>query len=380
MTDPAIQHKHLRHNCCHIEQHSGAVTLTMTLVLMVLSTMIVIFAANYGKMLSKSIANIQRNGQAYEAAQAGLEFGINYLQQNSSTILANPVSGYIPAYSDSNITNVTLPNNSKFSITYSNPTAYNYTVIKVSSTGTSDDSSSTRTISQLVKFGSLLLNAPTRPLILKGALTLTGSSQIYNTNNNFTVQSGSTTSLFNTSLTFLSSGISSYAGNINSDITQNDSTLAGTSSADLFVKYFGLPASIINSSMLNKFNNNSNTDYSSSLNGLRGTSILINQTAGTATISGTTTIGSSSNPVVLIINGTPIFSNSTTIYGFVYIDNPSTAQLTGNVVIIGGLVATGSVSLSNSARVIYSSIVLDNLQNLNSLRYYAKIPGSWKDF
>src|SRR3990167_4614051 len=135
---------------------SGATTLIMTLVLLMLSTLIILFAAQYGRLQDKAISNINRSHQAFEAAQAGLEYGVNYLNKFSTAILANPVSGYIPAYSDSNTNNVALANNSRYTITYSNPVAFNYKLIKISSTGTSDDGTSTRTVSQLVKFGSML--------------------------------------------------------------------------------------------------------------------------------------------------------------------------------------------------------------------------------
>lgn len=364
----------------HCRQQNGAATLMMTLVLMVLSTMIIIFAANYGKLQSKAIANIQRNGQAYDAAQAGLEFGINYLQKNSTAILANPVSGHIVTYSNSDVTNVSLPNGSKFSITYTNPTANDYDLILVSSTGSSDDSSSTRTVSQLVKFGSVLLNSPTKPLILKGAVNMGDDSEIINTENDYTIDSGSTINLDKKAVTIIASGVSSKKKKLKSDVTENDAALSGITSSDLFIDYFGLTSSLVKSSMLNQFTNSTSTDYSSQLNGLEGTSIWIDQTGGTATIKGTTTIGSSNNPVVLIINGNPSFQDSTTIYGYVYIDNTSAVQLSGNVLIVGGLVATGAINLIDSAHIMYSSFVLDNLRNQSNLRYFAKVPGSWKDF
>src|SRR3990167_3684003 len=173
----------------------GAAILIFAIVLVTLSTLIIMFAGNYGVMQSKSITNISRNYQASEAAQAGLEFGINYLNQNNTTILANPVSGYIPAYSDSNTTNVVLANNAGYSIVYSNPIANDYTLIKITSTGTSDDGTATHTSSLLVKFGSLMLNSPLAPLIAKGTVDLSGNSQIINTYTSTTVSSGSTVTL-----------------------------------------------------------------------------------------------------------------------------------------------------------------------------------------
>jgi Tfp pilus assembly protein PilX len=156
-------------------KHRGAATILITLILLSVSTLIVLFAANYGVMQQKVSTNAYRYYQAYEAAEAGLEFAIPYLQQNKATILAGPVGGYIPAYSDSSTANVTLGNNSRYTIVYSNPIANNYDLIKITVTGTSDDGTSSQVISQLVQFDSFLSSTPSSPLTAKGAVTLKGT-------------------------------------------------------------------------------------------------------------------------------------------------------------------------------------------------------------
>ena len=359
---------------------SGAATLFLTIVLLAVSALIIIFTANYGKLQSKSIANINRNQQAFEAAQAGIEFGINYLNTNNSTILASPVGGYIPAYSDSNTTNVSQANGSSYTISYENPIASNYELIKVTSVGTSDDGTSTHTVSQLVQFGSMLLNPPTVPLTSKGSISLGGNSQIINTYTNDTVISGAGVSINGSASTILSSGTSSTAGNIQSDIQQNDGTLSSISDTDFFSNYFGLEPASIKSSAEHYYTNSNSTNYGATISGLSGTSIWIDQTAGQATINGSITVGTSANPVLLIINGDVKFTGNVTIYGYVYILGSTTTDLSGNVQIIGSMATADQLSATGSIQVVYSPTVLSNLQNNGSMRYYAKIPGSWKDF
>lgn len=358
----------------------GAASLVLTLIILSISTLLIIFAANYGQLQTQAVSNSNRTQQAYSAAVAGLEFGINYLNKNSAVILASPVGGYIQNYTSTSTTNVTLANNSKFSVTYTNPTAGDYTVIKITSVGTSDDGSSTHTVSQLVKFGSTLLNSPTVPITSKGSVSLSGNSQIINTYNNNTIKSGSTVSMSGSSSTILSSGTSSTAGNIRSDITQNNTTLSGTSSNDLFAQNFGVSAANVKGDIAHYYTSGSNTDYKSQLDGLNGTSIWIDQTGGQATISGNTQIGTASNPVLLIINGDVKFSGNVTIYGYVYILGNSTTDLTGNVDIIGGMTTSANLSATGSIQVFYSPTTLTNLQNNANMRYYAKVPGTWKDF
>lgn len=358
----------------------GAATLVFTLVLITLTSLIIIFAANYAILGSKSSTNINRNAQAFEAAVAGMEFGINYLNQNNSAILASPSGGYIQPFSNSSTTNVTLANNSKYSITYTNPTANDYTIINITSVGTSDDDSATHTVSQLVKYGSTLLNAPLNPLIAKSNVSLSGNSQIINTYNTSTIVSGGSTAINGSASTVLNSGTSSTAGNIQSDIQGNTLALSGMTNDDFFATNFGVAPSSVKSSAIHYFENSTNTNYQSSLDGLSGTSIWIEQTGGEASLNGSVTIGSPSDPVLLIINGDVNFSGNVTIYGFVFIYGSSETDLTGNVTIVGGIATTGALDATGSIQVVYSPSVLSNLQNQSSMRYYAKIPGSWRDF
>jgi len=372
-------HKHKYKILSNRTSSLGAVMLLTTIILLMLSTLMLIFSAEYGKLQSKSIANINRDHQAFEAAQAGLEFAINYLDTNSSTITGSASGGYIN-YSDSSTTNVTQVNNSKFSVVYTNPIANNYKLIKITSTGTSDDASATHTITQLVQFGSTVLNTPTAPLISQGSISLSGSSTITNTYGSTTLQSGSTVSLSGSSSTVLNSGTSSTAGNIRSDIQSNSSGLSSQTSSDFFSSYFGLSESTVKSSVDHYYTNNVSTNYGGTLNGMTGTSIWIDQTGGTATINGNNTIGSSASPVLIIVNGNVNFTGTVTIYGYIFILGSSTSDLTGNVTIVGGMASTGNLSGSGSLNVTYNPTVLSNLQNSSSMNYYAKVPGSWNDF
>ncbi|MFZ2315058.1 MAG: PilX N-terminal domain-containing pilus assembly protein [Gammaproteobacteria bacterium] len=359
----------------------GAATLIIAVALLVASTLVIIFAANFGIMQEKITTNTQRQNQAFEAAEAGLEFGINYLQTNSATILANPVSGFIPAFSNSNTTNVALANGSHFSLVYTNPTANNYNLIEIRSTGTSDDGTSTRIVSQQVQFGSTLVAPSNTPVITQGQVTMSGNASITNTEHPGTLVSGSTVALSGDANTVLSSGTSSTPGNIKSDIQTNNMPIANMSANDFFATYFGNNTAAVQSNMAHVYTNSGSTNYNNTLNNMTGTSIWINQTAGVAAINGNTTIGSATNPVLLVVNGSLSLSGNVTIYGYVFVmGGGEITTTTGNTNIIGGLATTGNMSMSGNVSVTYSSSTLNNLQNLPTMRYYAKVPGTWRDF
>lgn len=360
----------------------GAVTLIITAMLLMTATLVVLFAAGYSVMQSKITGNQLRNQQAMTAAEAGLEFGINYLQKNSTTILASPSGGYIQAYTSASTTNVTLGNNSKFSIVYTNPIANNYTLIQITSTGISDDGTATRVVSQQVKFGSLLSSVPSTPAVIKGTLAMSGNSNITNTSSTATVVTGSTTSISGSAQTTLNTGVSSSAGNLKSDIQQNNSTLANESTSDFFATYFGASSNQVKSGFANYYSNSSDTNYNSLLNGKTGTTIWIDQSGGEATISGNTVIGSAANPVIIVVNGSLNLSGNATIYGLVFALGATSANtdITGNVSVNGALIAADNTRLAGNAGVTYGPSVLSAVQSSPAASYYAKIPGSWKDF
>jgi hypothetical protein len=352
--------------------------LVLTVVLLFSATLIVLFAANHSVMQSKITSNQYRSQQAFEAAQAGLEFGISYLIQNNSAITGSPSGGYIPAYTSTNTTNVALANGSSFTISYSNPIASNYTLILIKSTGTSDDGTSTRVVQQLVQYGSYLLSPGSYTLVTLAQLSLSGNTTVTNTQTNNTIEAGSSVAGSGNFKTVTSSGTSSTSGNFGSDITQNVASLANTSPGDLFSDYFGMTTAQYQAKAAHSYTNNSN--YASTLNGMTGTTIWINQTSGSANFSGSTTIGSSSAPVLIVINGNLNISGNFTLYGFIFVLGASSAttNLSGNITITGGIATTDNVSASGNLTLTYDPSVLGSVQSATS--YYAKVPGSWKDF
>jgi Tfp pilus assembly protein PilX len=91
----------------------GAATLIMTVILLVSATLIVLYAGQHSLLQQKSVSNQNNHNQSFEAAEAGLEFGMAYLNQNAATVMASPSGGYISyGASDTNVTNVSLSNGS----------------------------------------------------------------------------------------------------------------------------------------------------------------------------------------------------------------------------------------------------------------------------
>ncbi|MDR3491091.1 MAG: PilX N-terminal domain-containing pilus assembly protein [Gammaproteobacteria bacterium] len=357
-----------------MKRQRGAATLLLTTILLMTATLIVIFAANYSSMQQKIASNQYRSQQSYEAAEAGLEFGMVYLQQYKATVIANPNNGFIN-YSDSNTTNITLSNNSKFSVVYTNPIANNFNLIRVRSTGVNDDATSTKVVTQDVQTGSMFFQLPTIPTTIRGSMVLAGNSVVTNLENTNTILSGSATFLFDNSATLTASGGSS-PGNIRSDIQQNNTALKNLTTDALFANYFANSTTTMKNYAVNSYSGSQS--YGSILANKNGTSIWIDNPGNVSTFQGNGIVGTSSSPVMLIVNGNLRLTDNVVINGFVYVIG--NLLLDSNGVVNGGLVATGTVKLDDTGTVVFNSSILNAVKQLPSMTFVGKVAGSWKDF
>lgn len=318
----------------------GAATLLITFVLFTAAVLIIIFATNYSMLQQKTSTNQYSNNQAFEAAEAGLDYAVANLQVNSSTVLANPSGGFI----NFTVPTVTLGNNSTYSVAYTNPTANSYSLLTITATGKSVDGTSTKALVQQVNAGASSLQytiTTQQNVVTSGVVNINGP--------NGTDVGGTITS----------------SGQFNSNNNKtNDSTLANMSSATLFSNIFGMSQSAMQAQST-VYNNPSTIPY----NSLSG-DVWIN---GAVTLSGNYTIGTTANPVLLIVNGNLTVSGNITINGLLYVLGSTTASGTFNL--NGGIVSQGAITLSGTS-VSFNSSILQKLTGST----YARVPGSWKDF
>jgi Tfp pilus assembly protein PilX len=363
-------------------KQKGAATLLITVIMITTITLIILFAASYNRIQEQVTANSYQNNQAFEAAEAGLEFGIVYLSQNSNAILANPVNGYIPPYTSSSTQNVALADGSKYSIVYTNPVANNYGLILVTATGTSSDGTSIRVVSQQAGLGSLLSAAPSQPLISKGSISMSGNTVVNNPSSTSTITSASTVSLAGNAKTLITGGATgSTSGNIQSDIQQSNSTIAAMSNTAFFQSYFGSSENTVSAAVAHTYTNSASTNYTTTLNGMTGTSVWINQTGSSqASLSGSPVIGTAANPVLLIVNGSLVITGNAVINGFIYIIGGLTTSISGNAIINGGIITTDTLNLAGNTTINFNTAILSALQKQFQTSYFAKVPGTWKDF
>lgn len=160
-----------------IYQHQkGAVTLLVSAVMVILITLITVFASRVGILEQKISANDARHKEAFSASEAGIEDALRFVKHNKGLI-----EGGIPY---SNTLTANLSNNSSYSVVISANT--NDTPILLSSDGVSADGSGNSSTQVLVSYFSPNgrgTNIPDVPMITDGTATIGGSLEIVGNSN-----------------------------------------------------------------------------------------------------------------------------------------------------------------------------------------------------
>jgi len=325
-----------------IKNQRGITTLLITVILLVTVTLLVFFTAQYGIVQLKMTGNQYRSKQAYQASEAGLEYGLAYLNQNSATITQNnPVNTTVSG---------SVANGATFSVTMTSPNN-NTGQITITSTGTNGDGSTTHTISQITASGSPPL---TYTITTQGSIIESGSFTVGGTN----------------SLDVGGSILTSGSANVTGTITSPDVPLAAMTSAALFQKIFSTTQAteMASAQSAGTYYPAASVNYAQ-MNG--GGTFWIQ---GNLVNSSSVTMGTPAKPVIVIVNGNFTNSGTLTVNGILYVMGATTAS--GSFSVTGAMVSQGNITLSGQSYVYNANIVKQLLGGSS----YNKVPGSWKDF
>jgi Tfp pilus assembly protein PilX len=139
----------------YLNQQGAAVLITMV-VLMTLCSLLVLTSVKSVTSHALITRNYSSYESAFEAAEAGLEFGLVYLQTQAKLITSsNGENGYLDYSEDPLLKNVSLDEHTSYTITYSNPLAFNYDVIQIIVVGKNELESTEITLSILAARNSI---------------------------------------------------------------------------------------------------------------------------------------------------------------------------------------------------------------------------------
>jgi Tfp pilus assembly protein PilX len=393
------------HPCLSSPQgQRGAATLLVSMVLLMATTLLVLYTSRIAVSEQRMSANEVRARQAYSAAQGGLDLAIANMNGggsftdtlSTSALGAGVNASYRARYCARTLAVAALPTcaGTPADLACTAPVADDVEAWTVSCGWSDDNAARKRVVSYLGKMDAFP-NIPTNPLVAKGGVNVGGSATVTNYYNNLTIWSGgSLGSIGSSGKTFIrnptvaapssstappeppsncTAATADYvcttsASVYGPDVIQGDTSLSNLGDTQFFANFLGQTPDNYRSSVdLQLAAANVNT-----LDGMTDKTIWVE---GDASFSGNMTIGTRDNPVVLVINGDLTGSGIVTVYGVLFVVGDWSVG--GNVTNYGSTVVRGAISGSGSLDVIYDPVALGNTGNLDQ---YASLPGTWRDW
>ncbi|TAK61349.1 PilX N-terminal domain-containing pilus assembly protein [Methylobacter sp.] len=413
------------------QAQQGMATLIVVIVVLIITTLMVFFATRVGIFDQRMAGNEVRYKEAFAAAEAGLDMAVqkfeNQFKTNFTgaaswaTIIANSA---IAAGTETDGTTAEA-GESSFGVTLTDVGSLigGMNVYRISSTGLSADGTGTATVSSEVTMKSILGgSAPDVPIIVNGSVgtggnfnivtnpngggdgipvsiwtggpspagdvSMGGSSatchiQYYDGNNSqCSNPSGNTELLSDGDGTTLTAQNTTFP-----DVLPNDPNFPD----DLFQFLFGVTRADWQTVYEKANSRNQVVADCSSLTATSGQTFRLWWVTGNCDMGSTQIIGSSANPVILVIDDHELDmgGGGARIYGTVFLfNNPSnvatpSADFHGSPAIYGSLVSDiGGSAMNGSYSIVYDSTINSNLVSSNSSANYdmAFVPGSWRDF
>lgn len=392
----------------------GAMALPIAVILLFLASLVLIVVSRTTLMEQRISANEIRSSQALQAAQAGVDRALAYMQ----------TKGGIDKDKNGVVDNVsliaTLDGKTQYSFTYCDPDTSppatacpatpgtptcganmtdteKFSTPMVLSCGWSDDNIANRPIVITFTSAPFLAETPDNPLTAKGALNVSGSATITNYYTNLTIWTGEAfTSIGNSGKTFVRNPTippptlatappgppssctttSTYTCLTDKftkgpDIIDNDLSLHNLTAEQTFENFFGVDFGTYKSGIATR--TITSEQVSDSVLGIVGKEDEAIVITGNTTLPNTT-IGSRDHPMVIIIDGNWEGGNGT-LHGILFVRG--NVDVTGNPAIIGALAVAGTMSGTGSLDVIFDPFALENASALSKA---GLIAGSWRDW
>ncbi len=383
-----------------ISKQRGAITLAISLSILVLSTLVIFNVSKAILMEQKITNNENRAALAFEAAEAGLTEAITVLQEDASIDLTAVFDTNNDGTGDSNTMTV---GTGRVTIAVTDLSG-DRTSLRIVAQGFSDDNTATRTITQTMTTINPLPNAPDNPVVTKGSIIISGSATVHNPEGHSTIWSGDDIDLGSNNSTSTEVPDASAAGYpacmdvpmscslvqsssrllASVDIIENDTSLGTLSDAEFFENFFGLDATTYRSSMVTLETVPASANAAVHLATHEVIWIEGNHTFSGVTIGCTSAVtgnnvcpNANTKPSIVIVNGNATFSGNPHIYGILYVTGDVTAG--GNTTVHGALVIGGSATSNTggSLDIWYNSSILAGTSLAGASTGSA---GTWKDF
>ena len=369
------------------KRQRGVATLSTALILLLAITLMTFSAARVGVVEQQIAANDYRAKQALHAAEGGLERAV-YNSNAVTPVLNTTYTDVLPG-STSKTPPCDVPGICYSYVYTSALAATSRNLLRVTATGYSDDGSARKTVVQYIKKYSVLRGLPSDPVRTAGSYRSDSNAiDIINNIKPNTIVAGGSVDTGGKTITSVNgvAGAGIVAGSTTPGITGAANTAAeqeiffqsvfDTSSAEVKSASLLIDCSGPCSAVANTGTTRSGptiTNY-----GTPQSSLI--WVKGNTTINSNTVIGSPTNPVLLVVDGSLTLNGGAIIYGFIYVtgnvtDDPTV--LAGNAEVFGGISSALDFSFGGTAQVTYNNYPTPN--GPYGPTFYVKVPGTWID-
>lgn len=390
--------KHLHYNRLGNRRHQqGLATVLVALVLLVASTLIVFFLARSTVTEQRIGGNEVRAKQAVAAAEAGVDRAVNHLDQNGvdgtfagGQTLPGGASNQV-AFCDAD-----NPNHAGVCPEDNTPIACNAAATGASravlvSCGWSDDESARHMVTGLVGGSPALAGDIANPLTARGGVLSSGTMTVANYYGNATVRTGGAVDNAGAPLLFecdpaLGDCSGSYSGpppdenqysscsNKNAyrcveppaTTLQWDTNLSNLDGDGYFNEFMGETPDFYRENVASQVVSENDFDAASAA----GEVVWVTEGMDIKD-----TIGSRSDPVVLVVDGDVTFSANAEVYGVVYARGDLIGA--GGAEIYGAMIVEGDVDGAGGNTMIYDPVTIGGAANLGQT---GSVPGTWRDW
>lgn len=387
---------------------TGAATIVLTMVLLFAITLITIITAKNASIEQQIAGNESRAKQAFEAAEAGMNYAVSYWGDRMDND-ADLTNGYtLPARFTPTTTVANRPalsgSNATYSVEFCDPDNdlpdeptdtcvapsiddWNSKVV-VYARGWSDDNTAVQHIVQEIREEDALANGPDNPMVSRAGVNIGGNADIYNPFKNITVWSGSKLDLGTNAtmdtyipppgatdcddnsppINYSDCMASSVGEEIGIDVLENDTNLSVLSGDDFFKNFFGMAPSLYKRYMVTRVVTPANI---TTIDNLTREIIWVD---GDVTLNAYT-LGTETEPVILIIDGDLTMGGSFSLYGLLYVRDDLNAG--GTPTIEGVAIVEDQSNITGSLQIIYNP---DAISNLGLMDVTVPVAGSWRDW
>ena len=414
----------------------GMATILVAIVLVVIVTLMVIFATRVGIFDQRMSANEVRYKEAFAIAEAGLDI----TSQRFATEFKRLYDGQTAATANSTLT--TILTNSQFNVATEadgtvaevNEPSFTSTIIAtgvnfggipvytIESVGIGGDGSATATLQRQFTMANVFNGStPDVPIIVGGAVGTGGNFNVTANPNKggpgvpVSIWAGGSVAISSSSATCHSEFYDGNNAQCSNPSGNSENISRGTNPAtavtaydpafpdvlpndpnfpsDMFNFVFGLPRSdyqvkkaqaAANGQVVNSCADIISAGQSAGANG------PLWWVTGPCDIQGNNIIGTESQPVILVIENNlfKMGGGKQTINGIVYLfdddlaagPSPS-AQLGGSPEIVGSFISDiGGNAMQGSYSVVYNPVLNDSFNSNGNNYDFAYVPGSWRDF